>query len=205
MTQRITEQVIALAGLCQAAHQVHTLAHSGKIDGDALRSSVESILALDAADVASVYGGINRLRLGFDTLVEQMQRRAQFDITKYIITLMHLERRLLAQPKLLQQLRQGISLAQEQANFFHPCHENVFSRLADLYTQTISPLKPKIIVTGSRTHLQDTRTAAQIRTLLMAGIRAAVLWRQVGGRRWHMILHAKRILREAERLQRLAN
>jgi high frequency lysogenization protein len=42
-------------------------------------------------------------------------------------------------------------------------------------------------VTGNPTYLQNTATADKVRALLLAGIRAAILWRQVGGQRWHLL------------------
>ncbi|MGH8570919.1 MAG: DUF489 family protein, partial [Gammaproteobacteria bacterium] len=35
----------------------------------------------------------------------------------------------------------------------------------------------------------------KIRAVLLAGVRAAMLWHQIGGRRWHLPVFRKRILR----------
>ena len=62
------------------------------------------------------------------------------------------------------------------------------TRLAELYSNTLSRLKPRIVVHGNPLHLADPKRVEQIRSLLLAGIRAAVLWRQVGGSQWRLLL-----------------
>jgi high frequency lysogenization protein len=49
-------------------------------------------------------------------------------------------------------------------------------------------------------HLKNDHTACRIRAVLFAGVRAAVLWRQVGGKRWHLLFHRKRIASDVTRL-----
>ena len=39
-----------------------------------------------------------------------------------------------------------------------------------------------------------------IRALLLAGIRSAVLWRQLGGRRWRLVTQRQRLLQIAHDL-----
>ncbi|HKM37225.1 MAG TPA: DUF489 family protein, partial [Thiopseudomonas sp.] len=39
-------------------------------------------------------------------------------------------------------------------------------------------------------------TAAKVRALLFAGIRSARLWRQLGGRRWHLLTKRGAMLHE---------
>ncbi len=43
-------------------------------------------------------------------------------------------------------------------------------------------------------HLQQTDNAAKIRALLLAGIRSARLWRQLGGHRWQLIFSRRKLL-----------
>ena len=48
----------------------------------------------------------------------------------------------------------------------------------------------------------DDRNADIIRALLLSGIRAAFLWRQLGGRRWSLLLRRKKLLQAAQSLSR---
>jgi len=62
----------------------------------------------------------------------------------------------------------------------------------------ISPLGPRIQVTGSPAVLQNSLLQSKVRATLLAGIRAAVLWQQVGGGRLQLMFSRQRLLREAK-------
>ena len=40
----------------------------------------------------------------------------------------------------------------------------------------------------------------RVRSYLLAGIRATTLWRQVGGRKWHLVLFKNSLQRELDTL-----
>ena len=42
--------------------------------------------------------------------------------------------------------------------------------------------------------MQQPEVANRVRTLLLAGIRSATLWRQVGGHRWQLLFQRKKLL-----------
>ena len=65
---------------------------------------------------------------------------------------------------------------------------------------TISTLTPRIIIKGEHGYLSDPHNANKVRTILLAGIRAAVLWRQSGGTRPKLILQRKKIHEAAKQL-----
>jgi high frequency lysogenization protein len=87
-----------------------------------------------------------------------------------------------------------------QADHFHTTHESVIGNLADTYKQTLSTLSFRIKVAGNPQILQNNYNANKVRALLLAGIRAAILWRQVGGRRWHLLFNRKRYIKDAQSL-----
>ena len=62
----------------------------------------------------------------------------------------------------------------------------------------ISPLGPRIQVTGAPQVLQNSQVQSKVRATLLAGIRAAVLWQQVGGGRLQLMFSRQRLLREAK-------
>ena len=45
-------------------------------------------------------------------------------------------------------------------------------------------------------HLQQPNNAAKIRALLLTGIRAARLWRQLGGHRWQLLFSRRKLLNQ---------
>ncbi len=60
----------------------------------------------------------------------------------------------------------------------------------------------RVKVTGSEAHLGNPRNADIIRALLLAGMRSAFLWRQLGGRRWKLLWQRKQLLEISQKLSR---
>ncbi|MGB1139944.1 MAG: DUF489 family protein, partial [Halioglobus sp.] len=77
------------------------------------------------------------------------------------------------------------------------CHS-----VSGIYQDTLSKQKFRIRVTGSAQHLQNEQNADIIRALLLSGVRAAFLWRQLGGRRWKLLWQRKRLLHASQNLSR---
>lgn len=209
MTRSFSDLVLALAGLFQSARLVQQLAREGRTDNDAFQASIQSILRIDAPDVAGVYGGIARLRIGLDLLRTKLAGHStpsDVEMARYVVALMHLEGVLRRRPAMLEAVRRGIDTAQEQMKFFENSapaegvHPKLIEKLAELYTQTISTLSPRIMVSGEHGHLNNPAIAARVRAALLAGIRSAVLWRQVGGRRWQLLFSRGKIARTATEL-----
>ena len=50
---------------------------------------------------------------------------------------------------------------------------------------------------GCKRYLQNQRTVDWVRTLLLAGLRSATLWRQLGGGRFELMFGRQAIIREA--------
>lgn len=196
-------RVLALAGIFQACSLVKQVANRGLADSAPLTVSIESIFAIDAEDVDSVYGGAAGLATGFAALRKELARTGRSpdrEVVRYAVSLLHLERKLIKRPQMLQTLRRGIETAASQAEHFSSTHPNVIASLADLYTRTISTLSPRIMVKGEPSILSNPENAARIRALLLAGIRSAVLWRQCGGTRLNLLIQRRRILQTAEQL-----
>ena len=203
MTPSPRNRAIALAALFQACELVRQIAWNGRADPEPFATCIGSVLALEAPDVDQLYGGVRALRVGLDALTAQLAenpRGRNLELTRYAIGVLHLERRLTKNAAMVAQLRTGLEKAQAQREFFGPTHENMIARLAELYQQTISQIGPRIIVQGEQTYLSNPDNAAKIRSLLLAGIRAAVLWRQAGGNRWRLIFGRKSLLSEARAL-----
>ena len=194
-------RTLALAGVFRAASLVDTLANEGSISEDDLRISVESIFETDPNDVIQVYGSIDNLSIGFETMLNQLDKDSQkrnMDIARYVVSTLFLERRLMKSPDMLETLSTGVEMAARQSEHFSATHENVIANIADLYSRTISKLGPRIMVNGEQSHLETTAISNKIRTVLLSGIRSAVLWQQLGGRRWHVIFNRSKYLKTAQ-------
>ncbi len=205
---RIEDQTIALAGLFQAVRLVQDIAWKGRTDAGALESSLRSLFTLDAENAAAVYGRVpDGISLGLRVLQEQLasppREPRKIEITTYALNLLMLERKLANEPDHLQEIGNGIEASERQREHFGSVtHPSVIGGLADLYQKSISTLGPKILVQGESVYLRDSAYAEQIRALLLAGIRAAVLWAQKGGSRWRLIWNRKDYIDMASRMAR---
>lgn len=209
MSHNVTDRTIALAAMFQATRLVAQIANTGNADEQALSTCLQSLLRIDAASTEAVYDDVANLRIGLQTLIEQLGGNAEpsqdgqpkdLFITKYVAGVMVLERRLMKDAEMLQTISSGIERVQNQVEHFSLTHENVIAGLAHLYSQTISTMKPRIMVHGEHVYIGNTTNANKIRALLLAAIRAAVLWRQCGGSRWQLFFQRRAVLDEARRL-----
>ena len=194
-------RTLALAGVFRAASLVNTLANEGKISENDLRISVESIFETDPNDVVQVFGSIDNIEQGFKVLENQLGKDStnrNMDIARYVISMLFLERQLMKKPEVLDTLSTGVELASRQSEHFSITHENVIANLADLYSRTISNIGPRIMVNGEQNYLETTAISNKIRTVLLSGIRSAVLWQQLGGRRWHVLFNRGKYLKTAK-------
>ena len=128
-------RTVALAGFFRAAALVNTLANEGTLSEDELKVSIESIFKTDPNEAIEVFGNINNLSVGFNTLINQLGKDSanrNIDIARYIVSLLFLERRLMKNPEMLDTLSKGVDLAARQSEHFSSTHENVIANLADL-------------------------------------------------------------------------
>ena len=201
----LQDRVLALSGLFQAARLVQQLARQGRADAQPMAASVQSILRIDATDVAAVYGGIRGVSVGLRLVSEKLGGDAgtrDLEMAKYVISMLQLEAALRRRPEVVEAIRDGIEAIKAQVGVSSDEPEGVASpalveRIAELYTRTLSTLTPRIMVTGEQGHLANAQIASSVRAALFAGIRSAVLWRQLGGNRWHLLLYRRRLAAEA--------
>ncbi|TCK18281.1 high frequency lysogenization protein [Thiogranum longum] len=199
----INDRTLAFAGVLQALKLVQETAHGRPCDLSAMQASVGSILVIDSDSVADVFGGITPLRTGLTLLKTQLiggQGRPDAELSRYLVTLLHLERKLSKRSDLLDRLSAGIERAQTQATHFDIVHDNMIASLADLYANTVSTLSPRIMVRGQPERLSDTLVANRVRALLLAAMRATVLWRQCGGTRVGLLFERKKLVETASNM-----
>ena len=197
------ERTIALAGIFQATELVRQAANHGTWSGYSADTCLESLLSIEAESVDDIYGSANKIRLGAETLVSVLQGdRRYMESLSYAVSLMQLENNFKNKAKM--QTHIGSELlsiaAVDDGTEIHEIKDLQANKIATLYTTTISTLSPRIVVNGRPQHLQIDRTVHWIRTLLFAGLRSAVLWRQLGGGRFSLMFGRKKMLSEAQSL-----
>jgi high frequency lysogenization protein len=184
-------RVIAIAGVLQACRLVHEIATRGGTDAAVAQSSLASVFRIDADSAADVFGGLAGVHCGLETLLAQFEGQRDLALTRLVLGVLRLERRLARNPRALRDLRTGIEAVQRQVDHFGGANATVQARLADLYVATLSPLRPRVIVHGNPLHLAKPQLVEQIRALLLAAVRAAVLWRQVGGGQIRLLIRRR--------------
>lgn len=203
MTYTDEERTLALAGIYQAAKLVQQVARNGQASSAAIESSLETLFKFDSNSVEQVYGGIAELSIGLKTLADQLSntnKNTNMEITRYVVSLLHLEKKLRKNKTMLDQIDAGLKKAQEQMEYFSLEHENVIANLGSIYQDTISTLMPRIMVQGEQSYLALQGNANKIRALLLAGIRSAVLWRQCGGNRLQLLFSRSKYLNTTKTL-----
>jgi high frequency lysogenization protein len=196
------DRCIALAALFQATHLVARIARHGSPDPAATEASIYSLFQIDSDSTETIYGGIQGLTVGLKRLQSHLTGKVNNDVetSRYVIALLHLERKLMKQKDMVNKIGKGIELATQRLDHFPMLHENILAQLADIYAETISTLQPRIMVQGEPLHLQNQDNINMIRALLLAGIRAALLWRQCGGSRRQLLFGRKKIAATVEQL-----
>jgi high frequency lysogenization protein len=196
------DQTLALAGIYQAASLVKQIANTGKANSAHIESSIETLFRFDASSVEEVYGSVAGVTHGVKILLKHLNDKPSRDleITKYVISLIMLEKKLSAKNKMLDEIDHRLKKIEAQFEFFSLNHENTFAKIGQLYKDTISTLGPKIIVSGEQPYLSNDINASKVRALLLAGIRSAVLWRQCGGSRWQFLFGQKAYINECEKI-----
>ena len=200
------ERHIALAGVCQAAALVQSIARKGSADTQAIEASISSILVTTPDNPQQVYGSLSNLSVGFSTLVAQLDnesRHKDAEITRYVASILSLERKLSKHPSALSDLGERISHVQRQLGHVDFENGQIMSSLASVYTDVVSPLAPKIQIAGNQQHLSSPTNQHKVRAILLAGVRSAVLWRQMGGKRRHILFNKSQILKAAKQAVRV--
>jgi high frequency lysogenization protein len=198
---RFYESNIALAGLCQAAALVKQVARSNEFDSQALLTSLNSIAITTSDNTEQVFGDVNHLALGYQTILAQLSNQStnkDVEVTRYIANLLSIERKLSSSKKTMAALGERISNIQRQQLHLEITDSQMLSNLASIYTDVVSPVARKIQVAGDPEILKRPDNQHRVRAILLAGLRAAVLWRQLGGKRRHILFFRQQILDSAQ-------
>ena len=191
------KRALALAGLVQAVHLVVSAAKTGMISQDSLDKSLKSIFVQNPGSIAEVYGGTSDITLGINLLkniLNNFNSEAHADLVRYSLAVITLERAFVSQPDKLRALGAEIEridqLRMQSAGAVEAVgvDEEIVTQLADAYEQIVGQVQPRIKISGNRSHLQNTSNVKRIRALLLSALRSAVLFHQVGGRRWQLLL-----------------
>ncbi|MFI8746788.1 high frequency lysogenization protein HflD [Pseudomonas sp. NPDC077186] len=200
------EQLVALGAVFEAAVLADKIARTGQVSEASMSCMLGSLLVRDPKSTLDVYGGDDlNLRDGYRALVSSLERNPaalQREPLRYALALLGLERQLDKRDDMLQVMGSRLDQIQQQVEHFGLVHDNVIAACGGLYQDTISTFRQRIQVHGDMRFLQQPSNAAKIRALLLAGIRSARLWRQLGGHRWQLVFSRGKLLKELYQLMR---
>jgi high frequency lysogenization protein len=188
MSNPFNDRVLALAGLLQALAQVRRIADTGQSDTALVQVSLDSVFRIDADNAEAVFGNASQLRSGLRQLRDYLANGNKDEaLGKLALAVLQLERRFVRDVRMLEQLKNVVQRLQPDAARVGSTHADVVSALAKLYADTLSTLRPRVMVQGNPHYLGQAGVVSEIRALLLAALRAAVLWRQLGGSLWDFV------------------
>jgi high frequency lysogenization protein len=205
MREPFEEQVMALAGVAQVARLVEQISKTGDYPAEFFNPIINSLFVFDPQSTEEVYGGVSHLKLGLHNLANILASRdsaGDQDTVRYLFGILHLERKFAADTAMAEIVRSRLEHTQFKSDHFSSHVHEVCHSLSGIYQDTLSTFKFRIKVTGSMQQLQNETNADLIRALLLAGIRSAWLWRQLGGARWKLAVQRRKMLRAAQNLSR---
>lgn len=198
------QQILALAAVFQACQLVYNVATNGSCDSASFETQINSLFTLDAPTFNAVYGDNHNLKLGLECLVNLLSKKtkdkADAFVSRYALSVIFLQHKLMKKPELLEYIRRRIKHAAQQKNYFNGMNDTIIQNLADTYSHSISQYRFKIQVIGKVQHLRNPKISNEIRALLLSGIRASVLWQQLGGKRYYLFFSKRRLLQHATKL-----
>lgn len=200
------QRMLALAGIMQSCTLINHIARGRWVDPQTVDISIESIFVLEPDDVLSVFQGKTaNLEFGLrrlTTFFPKPERKHDAEVASYLFGSILLARLLQQDKARMAKLGEAIEAVNaKRRNDPEMDTDDIAAELAQLYVEYIGSFKRRINLVGSKEILQDPLEVNRLRTLLLAAVRAAILWNQVGGRLWqlwwkrpHIADHAKALL-----------
>ena len=192
MTDRtiLEQRTLALAGVAQAARIVDLAAKTGSWPEPFVEASNPFSFCFEPDSVETVFGTPQGIRLGLEQLsacLRLSQDPAAADTLRYTMAILQLERRFAGSEDLQSVVHSRLRHTAYKAENFSSEIRGLSANISAIYQDTLSTLSYRIKVTGSAQHLNTPQVADLVRTLLMCGVRAAFLWRQLGGNRFRLM------------------
>jgi high frequency lysogenization protein len=192
--KQVEGHTLALAGLAQALQQVRRIADTGQADAAVLGTALDSVFRIDADSPSDVYGGEAAVRPGLLLLRNYFRNEGRDALLpRLALAVLQLERRF-SNHDMARQVHDGIVALAPNAARLGNTHPEVLASLGTLYADTVSHLRPRVLVQGNPHYLGQAAVVAEIRAVLLASLRSAVLWRQLGGSQWDFLLRRKELV-----------
>lgn len=179
---------LCLCALVDAVLGVRELAQEGRTNLEERSALLEAVFAFDADSPALLFGRSPRLAAMIEATRTRFAKAdaRHDDVVRLAAQVLALSRRLWRDSSAGQRLLKSLEPAVRQRQQLGLLHDYTVQSLAQAYVEGVSPLSAPIRVFGNATYLAQPRVAAQVRALMLAAMRAAVLWRHLGGNGWSL-------------------
>jgi high frequency lysogenization protein len=204
-------RLLALASVFQAAGLAYAFASQGSaaINGhqkafDALLKSALS----DETDIRIRLGHIDDLLIGIKHLESRIGKvpvrqalpktKSPSEIDRYAAALIRIERNVYTKPNLVDLISQQKKTLSQRVTFFDQRyrHPSILAGMATIYLETAGTLRTRLTIKGQQATLTDPANVDCIRACLFAGIQAAHIWHDLGGRPWQFIFGRRAMIED---------
>lgn len=197
-------KVIALAALFQSCQAVYDLANSGTAESPSEQCLIQSLFQFEPSSTIDVYGNnLANLQSGLTLLskLAELQSKKEFSaIAKYVLSLLGLNKQLGKNKEMLSVIHSRLQHTGFHQEHFNGDSDNITHKVSGIYQDTISTLSFRIHVTGNMQLLTQDAISDRVRAMLFAGIRAAMLWQQLGGNKWQLLFKRSEIEKISKKL-----
>ncbi len=208
MANNIYSETLALAALFQSAAQIQRVARTGSVDEHTIAPLMRALVITEPDAIEDIYNP-KRLESGLNQLLTSLypKEAAQpknAELIKIAFSILGLVSNLEKQDMIYSQLDREVDSLRSNVLLMHPDYEteednilmdyDVIKLYSGIYSNLISPNFPKLIIYGEEHYLRRTELQEMIRALLLSGIRASILWHQVGGKRYSLMFRYKDII-----------
>ena len=202
MSQLNRDKTLALAAIFQAAGLANELARKGSTDSSVEAFLTQTVLVMDTDNISEIYPSIDGLKPGLrwleGCLLEQgrgLQNAGE--IIRIALGVIQVEGQFSQHEGVQNTLRTRLENINRQRVMSPDMSSTELNNLlGSAYVDSLGQLRFRVQIRGDAKQLQAPGMAERIRAILLAGVRAAWLWRRLGGRRWHLIFTRGQILRE---------
>ena len=185
---RLEYQVITLAANAQASTFISRLANGLTPESSGKAALVRGISIKNTPSMDDIFEDITCYKQGLNSLDILLNRNRgreeENNIRRYSNHSLQIAKELRKNENALAQLGRQLSSLDEEADAFE---------LEKIYIENLSVLAPPLRIYGIEDALENKMVAAEIRVMLLAGVRFSWLWYQLGGRRLHLTLKKQSI------------
>lgn len=207
MTPFIT-QTYLIGALYQSVELIHHIATTGKCSYQDYKHILMALQVKQFSSIADTFGAETHLQSGLHACEKYYAMRlgahdtnAITQINRYFAELFKLESNLRKKPKVMEKIAQRVNSIEDVFHAIDTNMEKIIKQCATIYAEEVSPNTPRILIRGTENHLKNLFNAQKVRTLLLSGLRITLLWREVGGKQWHLLIKRKKIIETCQHLK----